>query len=209
VKFHAAGDAAVHAALNAIEAARQANGHTGLLHNPGHNSFVQMSDIPRVRQLGAAIEFSPYIWFRSPIIEDIQKAVKPDLMRRWIPIKDALDAGALAVAGSDWAVVPSVNPWIALETMVTRQMPGGAGAPLGEQERITLHQAVEMFTINSARQAYAADRLGSIEVGKLADLIVIDRNIFEVPITMVHETRVLMTIIDGEIVYEQAREAVA
>jgi predicted amidohydrolase YtcJ len=84
VKFHAAGDAAVHAALDAIEAARRANGHTGLLHNPGHNSFVQMSDIPRVRELGAAFEFSPYIWFRSPMIEDIEKAVKPELMQRWI-----------------------------------------------------------------------------------------------------------------------------
>jgi predicted amidohydrolase YtcJ len=202
VKFHAAGDAAVHAALNAIEAARQANGHSGLLHNPGHNSFVQMSDIPRVRALGAAIEFSPYIWFRSPIIDDIEKAVKPELMERWIPIKDALDAGALAVPGSDWAVVPSVNPWIALEAMVTRQMPGGVGEPLGEQERITLRQAVDMFTINSARQAYAADRLGSIEIGKVADLIVIDRNIFEVPITTVHQTQVLMTIIDGEITHD-------
>ena len=151
VKFHAAGDAAVHAALNAIEAARRTNGHTGLLHNPGHNSFVQMSDIPRVRALGAAFEFSPYIWFRSPIIEDIEKTVKPELMQRWIPIKDALDAGALAVPGSDWAVAPSVNPWIALETMVTRQMPGGEGEPLIGQERITLRRAVDMFTINSAR----------------------------------------------------------
>jgi predicted amidohydrolase YtcJ len=60
-----------------------------------------------------------------------------------------------------------------------------------------------MFTINPARQAYAADRLGSIEVGKVADLIVIDRNIFEVPITTVHQTQVLMTIIDGEIVHQQ------
>ena len=60
-----------------------------------------------------------------------------------------------------------------------------------------------MFTINSARQAYAADRLGSIELGKVADLIVIDRNIFEVPITTIHQTRVLMTIIDGEVVHER------
>ena len=161
-----------------------------------------MRDIVRVRELGAALEFSPYIWFRSPIIEDIEKAVKPELMQRWIPIKDALDAGALAVAGSDWAVVPSVNPWIALETLVTRRMPGGVGEPLGEQERITLRQAVDMFTINSARQAYAADRLGSIELGKLADLIVIDRDIFDVPITTVHQTKVLMTIIGGEIVQQ-------
>jgi predicted amidohydrolase YtcJ len=66
-----------------------------------------------------------------------------------------------------------------------------------------------MYTINAARQAYAADRLGSIGLGKVADLIVIDRNIFEVPITTVHETQVVMTIIDGEIVHEQARTLAA
>ena len=96
-----------------------------------------------------------------------------------------------------------------METLVTRQMPGGVGEPLGEQERITLRQAVDMFTVNSARQAYAADRLGSLELGKLADLIVIDRNIFDVPITTVHQTRVLMTIIDGEIVHQEEFAAVA
>jgi predicted amidohydrolase YtcJ len=201
VKFHAAGDGAVHEALDAIEAARKANGFSGLLHDPAHNSFVQMSDIRRARALSAAFEFSPYIWFNSPIIDDIQKAVDPELMKRWIPVKDALDAGALVVPGSDWSVVPSVNPWIAIETLVTRRPPGGMGEPLGEAERITLKQAIDLYTINSARQRYEADRLGTIEPGKLADLVVIDRDIFQVPITSVHDTRVLMTIIGGEVVY--------
>ncbi len=201
VKFHAAGDAAVRQGLDAIEAARKANGFSGILHDVGHNSFVHIEDIQRARALGAALEFSPYIWYHSPIIDDIQKAVPADLMKRWIPIKDALDAGVLSVPGSDWAVVPTVNPWIALETMVTRQEPGGKGLPLGAAERISLKQAVDMFTINSARQQYNADKLGSIELGKLADLVVIDRNIFKVPITTVHATKVLMTIINGEVVY--------
>jgi predicted amidohydrolase YtcJ len=208
VKMHAAGDGAVHEALDAIEAARKANGFSGLLHDPAHNSFVRASDIVRARALGAAFEFSPYIWFESPIIADIRKAVGPEQMQRWIPVREALDAGALAVPGSDWSVVPSVNPWIAIETLVTRQQPGGIGPPLGEAERISLKQAIELYTINSARQRYEADRLGSIEPGKLADLVVIDRNIFEVPITTVHDTRVLMTIIGGEIVYD-ARGATA
>jgi predicted amidohydrolase YtcJ len=202
VKMHAAGDGAVHEALDAIEAARKANGFSGLLHDPAHNSFVRMSDIARARALGAAFEFSPYIWFESPIIADIRKAVGPEQMKRWIPVKDALDAGALAVPGSDWAVVPSVNPWIAIETLVTRRPPGGTGPALGEAERISLKQAIELYTINSARQRYEADRLGSLEPGKLGDLVVIDRNIFEVPITTVHDTKVLMTIINGEIVYD-------
>jgi predicted amidohydrolase YtcJ len=204
VKMHAAGDAAVREALDAIAAARTAHGFSGLLHDVAHNSFVAMSDIKRARPMGAVFEFSPYIWYRSPIIDDIEKAIGPERMKRWIPIKDAIDAGALVVPGSDWAVVPSVNPWIAIETMVTRRQPGGIGEPLGAQEAITLKQAVDMFTINSARQQYPADKLGTIERGKLADLVVIDRNIFDVPITTVHDTKVKMTIIGGEIVYDSA-----
>jgi predicted amidohydrolase YtcJ len=204
VKFHAAGDGAVHEALDAIEAARRANGFSGLLHDPAHNSFVRIEDIRRARALGAAFEFSPYIWFDSPIIADIRKAVAPELMQRWIPVKDAIDAGALAVPGSDWSVVPSVSPWLAIETLVTRQPPGGGGPPLGEAERITVQQAVQLYTINSARQRYEADRLGTLEPGKLADFVVIDRNILEVPITTVHDTKVLMTVIGGEVVYGTA-----
>jgi len=204
VKFHAAGDAAVRIGLNAIEAARKANGFTGLLHDVGHNSFIHMDDIKRARGLGAVFEFSPYIWYEQPILGDIKRAVPAPLMDRWIPVKDALDAGAFVVPGSDWAVVPSVSPWIAIETLVTRQPPGAQGPMIAPNERITLKQAVDLFTINAARQMYQSDRRGTIEKGKLADVIVIDRNIFEVPIGTVHDTKVKLTIINGEVVYDAA-----
>jgi len=201
VKFHAAGDAAVRAGLDAIEAARKANGFTGDLHDVGHNSFVQMSDMARARALGATFEMSPYIWYPNPIIPDIAKAIGPERMKRWIPVKDAIDSGALVVPGSDWSVVPSVNPWIAIETLVTRQLPGGGGEALGEVERITLQQAFDLFTINSARQMGNANRTGSIEPGMLADMLVLDRNPFKIPVTDIHNTQVRMTLINGEIVY--------
>lgn len=203
VKFHAAGDAAVRAGLDAIEAARKANGFTGNLHDVGHNSFVQMSDIARARALGATFEMSPYIWYPNPIIPDIRKAVGPERMLRWIPVKDAIDASALVVPGSDWAVVPSVNPWLAIETLVTRQRPGGGGEALGERERITLDQAFDLFTVNAARQMGNANRTGRIEVGLLADLLVLDRNPFRIPVTDVHNVVVQQTLINGEVVYER------
>jgi predicted amidohydrolase YtcJ len=204
VKMHAAGDAAVRAGLDAIEAAREANGFSGHLHEVAHNSFVQVSDIRRARGIAATFEMSPYIWYPNPIIPDIAKAVGSERMQRWIPLKDALDAGALVVPGSDWSVVPSVNPWIAIETLVTRQVPGGGGEELGAAERITLAQAIELFTASAAREMGNRSRVGTIERGMLADLVVIDRNPFEVPITDVHATTVLMTMIDGEIVYRAA-----
>jgi predicted amidohydrolase YtcJ len=201
VKMHAAGDGAVRAGLDAIAAARKANGFSGQLHEVAHNSFVQMSDIRRARDIAATFEFSPYIWFPNPIIPDIVKAVGPERMKRWIPVKDALDAGALVVPGSDWSVVPSVNPWIAIETLVTRQKPGGGGETLGASERITLAQAIDLFTVNAARQMGDRTQAGTLERGMLADLIVLDRNPFRIPITQVHETTVKMTLIEGETVY--------
>jgi hypothetical protein len=204
-KMHAAGDAAVRAGLDAIEAARKANGFSGQLHDVAHNSFVQPSDIRRAREIAATFEMSPYIWYPNPIIPDIVKAVGAERMKRWIPIKDAIDAGALVVPGSDWSVVPSVNPWIAIETLVTRRAPGGGSEALGEGQRITLEQAVDLFTVNSARQEGKRTELGTIEPGMLADLVVVDQNPFEVPITDVHKTRVLTTLINGEIVYEAAQ----
>jgi predicted amidohydrolase YtcJ len=201
VKFHAAGDAAVRAALDAIESARKANGFSGQLHDVAHNSFIQMDDIRRARGIAATFEFSPYIWFPNPIIPDIVKAVGEERMKRWIPVKDAIDAGALVVAGSDWSVVPSVNPWIAIETLVTRQRPGGGGETLGAVERISLKQAIDLFTVNSAREIGNGNKTGSLERGLLADLIVLDRNPLKIPVTQIHETRVKMTLVNGEIVY--------
>jgi hypothetical protein len=160
-----------------------------------------MDDIRRARSLAATFEFSPYIWYPNPIIGDIRRAIGEERMKRWIPVKDALGAGALSVPGSDWSVVPSVNPWLALETLVTRQVPGGGGEVLGAQESISLQQAFDMFTMASARHMNMAHVTGSIEAGKRADLIIVDQNIFEVPITKLHETRVLHAFIDGEEVY--------
>ena len=201
VKMHAAGDAAVRAGLDAIEAARKANGFSGLLHEVAHNSFVQASDIARARSLGATFEMSPYIWFPNPIVPDIVKAVGAERMVRWIPVKEAIDSGALVVPGSDWSVVPSVNPWIAIETLVTRQQPGGGKEELGAAEKITLEQAIDLFTVNSAREMGDRARVGTLERGMLADLVVLDRNPYQVPITQVHDTKVKMTMISGEIVY--------
>jgi predicted amidohydrolase YtcJ len=199
VKFHAAGDAAVRAGLDAIQAARQANGFSGVLHDVGHNSFVHMDDIGRARGLGATFEMSPYIWYPNPIIPDIAKAIGPERMKRWTPVKDAVEAGALVVPGSDWAVVPSVNPWLGIETLVTRRKPGGGGEALGEP--ITLQQAFDLFTRNSAHQMGNQSKTGSIEAGMLADVLVLDRNPFKIPVTQIHQTKVNLTLIAGEIVY--------
>jgi predicted amidohydrolase YtcJ len=205
VKFHAAGDAAVRAGVNAIEAARKANGLSGRLHDVGHVSFAYLSDLQRGRAIAATFEMSPYIWYPNPIIPDIAKAIGPERMKRWIPVKDAIASGALVVPGSDWPVVPEVNPWVGLETLVTRQKLGGGGEMLGEAERLTLKQAFDLFTVNSARQMGNSNKTGRIETGMLADVLVLDRNPFKIAATDIHKTQVKMTLINGEIVHRGAQ----
>ena len=202
VKFHAAGDAAVRAALDAIEVARRTNGPSPHMHNVGHCTFVAKSDIERAVRIGATFEVSPYLWRPSPIGADITAAVGREMIERAWPVREMLEAGALVVTGSDWCVVPSVNPWSAIETLVTRREPGGSAEGFGESEAITLEQAFALFTVNAARHSGMAHRVGRIEPGMVADIIVVDQNPFEVKITQVHATKVKMTFIEGGLVYD-------
>ena len=201
VMFHAAGDRAVRAALDAIAAARKANGMGGPIHQVGHSTFVDPADMPRFKALNTAAEFSPYLWDPQPINDDITTAVgSPRIDRVW-PIREGFESGALVIAGSDWAVVPSPNPWIGIETSVTRRNPGGSARSYGLKEAITLPQAITMFTIDAARRMGMAGRAGSLERGKLADFIVLDRDPFAIPVTQIHQTTVLETWIGGKQVF--------
>lgn len=203
VKFHAAGDAAVRAGLNGIEAARKANGFSGVLHDVGHSTFVARQDLPRARAIGATFEVSPYLWSPSPITDEFVGAVGQARIDRVWPIREMIDAGALVVPGSDWSVVPSVNPWIAVEMLVTREQSGGSERSFGKAEAISVGEAIDLFTINSARHRHLEGAVGRIEPGMLADVIVVDQDPMAIPARKLHETRVLITIINGDIVFQR------
>ncbi len=204
VKFHAAGDAAVRSGLDAIAAAREANGMSSLRHNVGHCTFIAKDDLLRANVLNATFELSPYLWSPSPINDDITKAIGPERIARAWPFREVIDAGALVVAGSDWAVVPSVNPWLAIEALVTREEPGGSDRSFGKPQAVGIDEAIDLFTVNSAKHMGTGNQLGQIKPGLFADLIVIDQNPFEVPATDLHRTKVLMTYINGERVFDSA-----
>lgn len=205
VKFHAAGDQASRTALDAIAAARKANGPNGPTHDVGHLTFIQPEDMKRAKTIRATLEFSPYLWFPSPINDDIIKASGAERIQRVWPVREGLDSGALVVAGSDWSVIPSANPWIGIETLVTRQAPDGQrpGESYGPQEAITVKEAIDIFTINAARQFGYADSHGTIEAGKAADFIILDRNPFKIAATDLHKVVVTQSYVGGELIYEK------
>lgn len=201
VMFHAAGDRAVRSALDAVEVARKTNGSSGPIHHVGHATFVDPKDMPRFKALNTAVEFSPYLWDPQPINDDITSAIgEPRIDRVW-PIKEGFAASALVVAGSDWAVVPTPNPWIGIETAITRRNPGGGARSFGVEEAITLPQAIEMFTINAARAMGIDRQAGSLENGKLADFMVLDSNPFAIPVTQIHMLAPLETWFAGQRVF--------
>jgi len=204
VKFHSAGDAAVRSGLDAIEAARHANGHNDQKHNVGHCTFVAAEDMVRGLNLGATFEMSPYLWSPSPISDGIASAVGEERVKRVWPVRDTIDSGSLVVSGSDWSVVPSVNPWIGIETLVTRELPGGSDDSFGKEQAIALDEAIALFTVNSAKQFGMEDKLGRLQAGYLADMIILDRDPFTIPVTELHQVAVLKTMVNGELVYEKA-----
>jgi len=196
VKIHATADRSVRVALDAFEAARGANGNSGLIHEVSHAELIHPDDIPRFAELNVAAEMCPMLWY--PILGlDWEAWLGPD--RKPWPIKALVESGALVIYGSDWNVVPTPNPWPAIESMVTRADPYSNGEEtLWPEQAIDLATAIKIFTRNGAIANKVGDSSGSLEVDKDADFIVLDRQIFDIPITEVSETVVLMSVVGGQ-----------
>jgi len=209
VKIHAAGDRSVRAALDAIEYVRKTNGDSGLRHELAHAGYIDERDIPRFAALNAVADFSPYIWFPSPIMDSIKGALGERGQYYW-PTRDLIDSNAPMLAGSDWpSAVPDMNPWRGMEALVTRRDPqGDYPGVLWEEQAISLEEAVKIYTFDGARALKLDSVTGSVAVGKSADLIVLQDNIFEIPASRIGDTRVSMTFFEGELVYSSSSSVV-
>ena len=204
-KVHTAGDRAVRVTLDAIEHARKTNGNSGLRHELAHAGYIDEADLPRFAALNAVAEASPYIWFPSTKTESIIRAVGERGQRYW-PVKSLLESGAEVVAGSDWpaGALESMSPWIGLEAMISRRNPRGEfPGTLWKEQAITLEQALRIYTLSGAKALKLETVTGSIETGKLADIIVLNQHLFEIPTEQISETQVEMTLFEGDIVHEK------
>ena len=202
VHFHAIGDRAIRDCLDAIEAARRANGARDARHHLSHIELFNPADIPRFRQLGAVANFQPLWAYADPYITDLTLPFLEPGRQRWLyPIASLLRSGAVVAFGSDWSVT-SANPLEEIEVAVTRMgAQGETRTPFIPEERIDLRDAIAAFTLNAAYVSSQEDRTGSIEAGKLADLIVLDRNLFAIPPEQISDAKVLLTLFAGKPVY--------
>jgi predicted amidohydrolase YtcJ len=201
--FHAIGDRAVRASLDAVDVARRANGPSDTRPHIAHIQVVHPDDIRRFATLDVAANAQPY-WACHEDQMDVLTV--PFLGERWrwqYPYRSLRVAGAVLVMGSDWSV-STPNPLLEMEVAVERiaDVSRGEAEPFLPDERIDLIDALAAFTSGSAWVNHLDDVTGTLEVGKLADLAILDRDLFDRGAGAIGEARVVGTFIEGVPVYE-------
>ncbi len=206
VKMHAVGDRAVRAGLDAVEFARATNGHSGLRHEIGHTSFVSEQDYSRFRDLNVVAEMSPRLWFPNPVTPGQYKVLGPVRTHRCHQIRSLLDAGAQLTYGSDWpAAAADPNPWVGLAGMLTRRNPFGLfEGVLGEEQAVSLEQALPLFTSNAARALGLEALTGGIAPGMSADFIELEQTLFGASAREIAQTQPLRTVFEGKVVFARS-----
>ncbi|MFJ8061503.1 amidohydrolase [Streptomyces sp. NPDC096142] len=203
--FHALGDRAVRDALDAVEAARAANGPSDTRPHLAHLQVVHPDDVARFARLGAVANIQPLWAAHEPQMDELTiPFLGPERAVWQYPFASLLHSGARLAAGSDWPV-SSPDPLQGIHVAVNRVEPGGTGPVFLPGERVDLAAALTAYTAGSA-YANHLDDTGRVAVGALADLVVLDRDPFDVPPEEIGTTRVALTYVGGEEVYA-AQEA--
>ncbi len=204
--MHADGDRAVHEGLDGIQALRERFPAKDIRAAIAHDEIVDPQDFWRYRELNA-IPVLSFQWEKPApdTIEGARDYMGPARFKYMEPAGFLAAAGARIAYGSDWPVDP-LDEWFALKVGVTRTNSPSSGPKyagrLSEDAGLTRAQVLRAITMNSSYELHQDEASGSLEVGKLADLIVLDRNVLTIPAEQIAQTRVLQTVVGGRTVYE-------
>lgn len=204
VHFHAIGDRAVREALDAVEVARTANGPTDGRHHIAHIQVIHPADLPRFASLDVVANAQPYWAAHDPQMDLLTiPFLGPERTAWQYPFKSLLRAGARLAMGSDWSV-STADPLLEMEIAVNRVHRFGneADPVFLPDERLSLEEAIRAFTMGSAYVNHHDDETGSLAPGMLADLIVLDRDLFDRGAGEIGDARVVATFIEGDPVFE-------
>lgn len=201
VAVHAIGDRANAIILDLFEALARENGPRDRRWRVEHAQHLRPSDIPRFGRLGVIASVQPF-----HAVDDgrwAEAKIGRERCRTSFPFRSLMDSGALLAMGSDWTVAP-LDPLTGISAAVTRRTTDGKN-PAGwfPEQRLTLEEALAGYTRNGAYAEFAERTKGTIAPGKLADLVVLDRNIFKAPPETIADARVTLTILGGVVVYEK------
>lgn len=204
IRFHAIGDGSVRLALDAFEDAKKINGVRDSRHTIEHIETIHPDDISRFQQLGVIASMQPFHFVGGEEVKELFNSRLGEERNEFTAAVNTLkNAGAKLAFGSDFPIVP-LNPLLEIYGAVTRSCSMDSQENVWNiDERISLSDAIKAYTYGPAYGAFREKELGTLEVGKLADIIVLDRNLFEVPEKEILEAKVGMTIINGNIVFER------
>jgi predicted amidohydrolase YtcJ len=188
--IHAIGDRGVRESLNAIESAQKVTGQVGR-HRLTHVEIVNDQDKPRFKQLNVTADFQLAGEFTHPENFHEMEPLIGSRAHEQLPVRDIYNTGANITLSSDWDV-SSLSPFVGMQNALSR----------GEQSLPNLKSVVEAYTINGAYVMGQETIAGSLEVGKAADFVVVDQNIFDVNVSDIAKTQVLSTVLEGEVVFE-------
>jgi predicted amidohydrolase YtcJ len=202
VHVHTIGDRAVRDALDAIEEAVRANGRRDARHHLAHLQLIHPDDLPRFADLGVVANVSPLWACHSGYVDELTVPfIGPERTERMYPFGSLHRAGARLAFGSDWQVSTS-DPLPQLEVAMTRTYPETPDRePLRREEGLDLPTALRTFTAGSAYVNFLDQETGTVEPSKLADLVVLDRDVLDPGAGAIGDARVLLTLVEGEAVY--------
>jgi predicted amidohydrolase YtcJ len=202
IHVHAIGDRGVRMTLDAMEAAGRANGFRDMRHHIAHLELIDPADIPRFKALGVVANFQALWAYPDPYITDLTLPLLGPERSRWLyPIGSVVKTGAVIAGGSDWSV-SSANPLDAIQVAVTRRGPEDPPGPAWiPEEVVDLPTMLAAYTANGAYLSHEENIRGSIIPGKIADLVVLDQNLFKIPASEIHKARVVLTIFEGKEIY--------
>ena len=208
VHVHAIGDAAISMAIDGFEYAQATDPVEDWRPTITHLQVVEDADIDRMAALGAIACANPTWHFKDPVCyESLEHAQLGERAEREYPLKKFWDRGMVVSTATDFPV-SNPDPMEGLEVGVTRCEPGDASEEtlLDAAERVAVEDMICAGTINGAYQNFLEDRIGSIEVGKEADFVLMDRDITTIDSHTIHEAQCLMTVIDGNVMYKKEAE---
>lgn len=201
IGIHAIGDEANRWVLDAYQKAREVNGPRDSRHRIEHAQVLAPADIPRFAELGVVASMQP-----THCITDkrfAEKRIGAERSRWAYAWRSLLEAGAKIAFGTDYAVEP-LNPMEGLYAAVTRKDRGGEEGPgWFPEEKLTVGEAIELYTLGSAYAQFMEDRKGRIREGYLADLVMVDRDLFTVPEPEILRAQVDLTVVGGRVVHRR------
>jgi predicted amidohydrolase YtcJ len=222
IHVHAIGDGAVRDSLDAFAYAEEKNGKKDYRNAVTHLQLVAPEDIKRFGEMGIIAAVNPYWHFKDDYYYNLQLPyLGEERAEDEYPMKSFLDAGVTLASASDFTVTMPPDPLFGIEVGVTRTVPDGDLSygmaedtknpekyklPLWPEECVSVEEMITSFTYNGAYANFLEDVTGSIEVGKSADMIVVNNNLFEIEPTEISKSKVLLTMFMGDIVYEDDAE---